>query len=246
MKKNFFTRKSQWIWLPFIAFAIGTPADSTPSTMVWIPSTDIQPFGVLHLGIDNYFTVIKKGPSNGGVAFPTDIGLTLGVLPLSWLQLEVGVDLLEPQDSPWLFNAKLGVPEGVWWDGSPSFAFGGMNFGLKKGITDANILYVIAARTFPIAGRLSIGYFSGNGKILVNPIGESQNNGVLFSWDRQMKEISDKLYALVDYQEGKSSVGTLNLGAAWSFSPEVSLIVGYDIFHNGAPSTFTTQLDINL
>jgi hypothetical protein len=218
----------------------------TPSTMVWIPSTDIQSYGAFHVGIDNYFTVFKKGTSNGGTAFPTDLGLTVGVLPVTQIQMEVGVDLLEPQDSPWLFNAKIGVPEGTLWDGSPAFAFGGMNFGLKKNVTDANILYALAAKTFPVVGRITAGYFSGNANLLVTELGEKQNKGLLLSWDRQMAEISDKLYALVDYQGGKSSMGAVSLGVAWSFSPDVSVIVGYDIFHNHAPSTLTTQLDINL
>jgi hypothetical protein len=49
---------------------------ATPSTQIWIPSTDIQAYKTLHLGIDNYIRTSKDG------GFPNfyDIGLTAGVL----------------------------------------------------------------------------------------------------------------------------------------------------------------------
>ena len=47
---------------------------------------------------------------------------------------------------------------------------------------------------------------------------------------------------------GKSANGALNLGFAWSFAKNVSMIFAYDIYNNkktGGKDTFTTQLDIN-
>jgi hypothetical protein len=68
----------------------------------------------------------------------------------------------------------------------------------------------------------------------------------LLSWDRTISEVSDKLWLAVDYQSGKSAVGALSFGAAWAFTPKISLIVGYDVFNaKGSADTFTTQLDIN-
>ena len=32
----------------------GTAAFATPSTQIWIPSTDIQPYKKLHFGFDQY------------------------------------------------------------------------------------------------------------------------------------------------------------------------------------------------
>ena len=66
-----------------------------------------------------------------------------------------------------------------------------------------------------------------------------------------MSEISDKLWASVDYQGGDSAVGALSFGASWAFSKNVSLLVGYVIWNNdkipgNVGNSFTTQLDINL
>ena len=90
-------------------------AHATPSTTFWTPMTpDIQPYGVLHIGVDNYFTIDKKASDGSNPhSFPTDAQLTLGVLPFEKLQMEVGIDYLGPSDYPWYFNAKIGAPEGV-------------------------------------------------------------------------------------------------------------------------------------
>jgi hypothetical protein len=152
---------------------------ATPSTIIWIPSVDLQSFKVFHLGIDNYFTVFKKGVGQGGVAFPTDLGLTVGVLPFEKIQAEVGVDLLEPTQSPWSFNAKVGIPEGSIAEWSPAIAIGACNLGVEKNLTDYNIMYGIVAKTLPIIGRLSAGYYTGNKNLLVDNNGKVDNSGIL-------------------------------------------------------------------
>ncbi len=222
-------------------------ASATPSTIIWIPSTDIQGYGVWHLGIDNYFSVFKKSPANGGIAFPTDLGLTVGVLPWSGLQLEIGTDILEPQDYPWLFNAKVGTPEGSIFPGSPAIVIGVMNIGLTKNINDYDVAYGVVSKNISSFGRCSFGAFSGSDILLVNPqTGARENTGFLVSWDKQVTELSDKLWLAMDYQSGKSGLGAVNVGFGWTFSQNVSLIAGYDLFNNDTPDTFTTQLDINL
>lgn len=221
-------------------------AMATPSTQIWIPSTDVQAFKSLHLGIDNYTRT-----SSGGSDFRPnvyDLGLTAGVLPFEKVQAEVGVDYmtygLNGLDSnPLSFNAKLGTPEDSLFSGSPALAFGGYGFGTKKDLTDSNIVYGLAAKTLPVVGRLSAGYYVGNDKV----IGD-KNDGVLLSWDRTMSEISDKLWVAADYQGGDNTVGAFSFGASWAFSKNVSVILGYDIYNDqsmAGKNTFTTQLDIN-
>jgi hypothetical protein len=226
--------------------SINSVSIATPSTIIWIPSVDIQSYKVFHLGIDNYFTLFKKGIGQGGVAFPTDIDLTVGFLPFEKIQAEVGIDLFEPTKSPWVFNAKIGVPENALSDYSPAFAIGGMNFGVEKNSTDYNMFYGIIAKTFPFVGRLSIGYYVGNKNLLLDNNGNADNSGILFSWDKQLTEINENLWLAVDYQGGKNSFGAASFGFAWSFSKNVSVIFARNIYNNCAPSTFTTQLDINL
>src|ERR1035437_2696660 len=76
----------------------------TPSTLVWIPSTDIQPSGTWHLGIDNYFTA-----RNTGQATVYDLGPEYG---FAGGRAEAGIDYISPNDSPLFFNIKyLVTPE---------------------------------------------------------------------------------------------------------------------------------------
>ena len=106
----------------------------------------------------------------------------------------------------------------------------------------------MAAKNLSKLGRFSAGYFTGNDKVLVDENGKKANTGLLLSWDRTISEISDKLWAAVDYQGGNSSMGALSLGASWAFAPNTSVIFGYDIYNNNkvaGADTYTVQLDIN-
>jgi len=230
---------------------------STPSTQIWIPSTDFQKWKTMHLGLDNYIRTSKIDGIRGAGMF--DLGLTTGLLPFEKFQGEIGVDYLSMGDSnyddhPIYFNAKIGLPEDALFKGSPSLALGAYNFGLKKNLTNYNILYGEIAKTIPILGRVSVGYYTGNDKLLVDENLKKANNGLLLSWDRTMSEISDKLWLAVDYQGGKNYLGALSFGASWAFSKNVSVIFGYDIYNNKNAyyntnnqnaNTFTAQVDIN-
>jgi hypothetical protein len=230
---------------------------STSSTQIWIPSTDFQKWKTMHLGLDNYIRTSKIDGVQGAGMF--DLGLTTGLLPFEKFQGEIGVDYLSMGDNnydnyPIYFNAKLGFPESALFKNSPAIAVGAYNFGTKKNLTNYNIIYVEIAKTIPILGRLTVGYYTGNDKVLVDENLKKANNGLLLSWDRTMTEISDKLWLGVDYQEGKSYLGALSFGASWAFSKNVSVIFGYDIYNNKKAyyntnnqnaNTFTAQVDIN-
>ncbi|MBN3033439.1 MAG: hypothetical protein JW873_05025 [Candidatus Saganbacteria bacterium] len=206
-------------------------AGATPSTQIWNPSADIQVQGTWHLGIDDYFTVEDR--TSGGYNYPTDLGLTYGLLP----GLEVGIDELSPQAVPGsqlVFNAKYGMAEN---GPLPALAVGGYGFGLLKGQTDQNIVYGVAAKTFAL-GRLSAGYFQGNS----GTIG-GDNGGVILTWD---KALTDKIWACVDYAGGNSALGALFGGFSYAFAPNTSVVLAYGKYNNGAKPTITTQLDINL
>jgi len=232
-------------------------AFSTASTQIWIPSTDFQKWKTMHLGLDNYIRTSKISGVRGAGMF--DLGLTTGLLPFEKFQGEIGVDFLSMGDSqyddhPFYFNAKIGFPEGAIFKGSPALALGAYNIGLKKNLTDYNIIYGEIAKTIPILGRVSVGYYTGNGKVLVDENLIKAKDGLLLSWDRTMTEISDKLWLAVDYQGGKNYLGALSFGASWAFSKNVSVIFGYDIYNNKKAyyntnnqnaDTFTAQVDIN-
>ena len=239
---------------------------ATPSTQIWIPSTDVQAFGTIHLGIDNY--VRSSGVSKTGQPAPYrdpnvyDIGPEVGFLPFGKLQGELGFDYLgnatEPNDNhPWSANIKFGTPEDSLFKYSPAIAVGAYNLGpsLSRAVAPSvtsgqNIIYVLAAKTIPVMGRLSAGYYRGSERALVSDATtlNAANDGLLLSWDRTMSEISDKLWMAVDYQGGNNVDGAVNVGASWSFAKNVSVIFGYDMYTTKAlagNNTFTTQLDIN-
>lgn len=257
-----------------LTMAASGVALATPSTQIWSPSTDVQPYKVLHLGIDNYFRASGK-PNSPPTATATrdaniyDVGLTVGVLPFEKLQMEVGVDYLvsanEPNDNhPFSFNVKLGTPEDSLFKFSPALAAGIYNAGPSQSAGNAplitsgqNITYALAAKTLPSLGpvpslgRFSAGYYHASAHAFVDTRldpDKAQNDGVILTWDRTMSEISDKLWLAVDYFGGNNVNGALNVGFSWAFSKNVSVIFAYDIYKEKAlagNNTFTTQLDIN-
>lgn len=222
-------------------------ANATPSTQIWIPSTDIQPVGTIHLGVDNYTTVFKK-QSDGGHHAPVNMGLTVGVLETASMNVELGVDLREAMDDPLFFNAKLGIKEDSLSKFFPAIAIGGYEFGTKSESTDYNILYAEMAKTIASIGRFTAGYYVGSDKLLKDVNGNKENDGVLLSFDRTMAEISEKLWFAVDYMGGQNSYGALSFGISWRFSPNISAILGYDIYNEtkiAGENTVTIQFDMD-
>jgi hypothetical protein len=243
MRTRSFTAAAMFVMM--VCFSLSVNA--TPSTIIWIPSVDFQGFKSFHLGVDNYSFDYKAGKSGSGSMFPTDIGLTVGVLPDTIVEAEVGFDYFTPQWSPFSVNGKIGVPEGALASWSPAVAVGAFGVGFQKNVTDFNILYGIVGKTFPVIGRLEVGYYSGNKSLLIDPAtGAADNSGVILSWDRQMPEISDNLWLAVDYQGGKSPMGAFSYGFAWTFAKNVSVIFARDVFKLDLPTATTIQLDINI
>jgi hypothetical protein len=260
MKKR--SRSIHRFGVALAAFALcgltATVASATPSTQIWIPSTDVQAYKTFHLGFDTY---IRANTNDDGsrTAPVVVIGPTVGILPFQKVQAEVGFDVIsaggDADKYPLYGHFKLGTPEDSLFKLSPAVAVGMYNIGTKSGdarqgelATNQDIAYALVARTIPVIGRLSAGYFTGNKKVLLDENGNSDEKGVLLSWDRTMTEISDKLWVAVDYQGSKSALGALSFGASWAFAKNVSVILGYDIYNKketGGQNTVTMQLDIN-
>jgi hypothetical protein len=197
---------------------------ATPSTLVWIPSTDLQAPDTRHLGIDNY------SPPGEGESLPVDVGLTLGS-PRS----EYGVDWFGGEDDPLQFNAKVLVAE------QPESGFravvGAYAVGTDRNTTGYDIVYALASKEFDF-GRLTAGYGVGDRELLA-----PDRKMLLLGWDRTL---SDRWWAAVDYQSGRSSFGALGVGAAYSFAPNVSVLLGFvDLRAAGSDDMITTQVDVN-
>ncbi len=227
---------------------------ATPSTTYWTPATtDIQGYGVLHIGVDNYFTVFRKA-SRGGGSFPTDFGLTIGVLPYEKLQAEIGFDLLESSDNPLYFNAKIGTPEGTLFPGSPAVNLGVFNVGTKKDVTNQNIVHLMFGKSFgPV--RLFGGPYVGNKKALVDKDGNKENTGFMAAFDYGFMPVKDsegefnRLVLAGDYASGKNALGGGGIGLYYYFTRNISLLTGPVWFNEKAINgewKWTIQLDINL
>lgn len=245
----------------------GGMAFATPSTTYWTPDTsDIQPYNVWHIGEDNYFTLGRKANKTD---LPTDVGLTVGVLPFEKVQMEVGFDWIEPTTDPLYFNLKLGTPEGALFDGSPALNIGIFNAGIDRkdatkdgdGRTDYNIVDLIVGKTLPLSlGRIHVGVYSGNKKVLVDKNGDKENTGYMLAWDmgiiRQKEADGGEYHKWVfaaDYASGKNAIGGGGVGVYHYFTKNISLLTGPVWFNDPAVAlgnanvkwVWTTQLDIN-
>lgn len=230
-----------------------TQAWGTASTHIWAPSTDIQAFKVPHLTYDVYMPVEPDQAGN----FPptvTNIGLTIGIIPSSVVQAEVGFDhktgLGMADRYPLYFNAKIGVPEGAAFNGSPAVAAGIFDVGTKD-VTGYNVMYAKAAKSIDASGtslgRFSLGYFLGDEELLTDALGEKDNSGVFLAWERTMSEISDNLWICGEYMGTESGYGSWSAGGAWKFTPDIGLVGDYTGYNrDGLIGTVTLQLDIDI
>lgn len=249
------------------------PAYATPSTLIWSPSADIQPYGKIHAGSDFYFPTTGKGTNADNYDQHNYVqqvyGLTFSLLsdkpennllgklwePLGKVMAETGFDYKKGfgsfyDSTPWYFNFKFGVPEGAYSKNMPAFAAGSYDMGTRSHRTNYNLWYFRAAKTLVLnkfnVGRFSAGYFRGNGRLLRDKNGLRDNGGPLLAWERTMSEISDKLWVCVDYQGTQSSYGSINYGFAWAFTKDISAVLGYDIYNNrNLTDTITFQVDVN-
>ncbi len=237
-----------------LALSTGAALATSSSTM-WTPMTlDIQSYGVLHWGVDNYFTVFREADDGAG-DFPTDAGLTVGILPFEKFQMEIGIDVLEPSDNPILFNAKIGAPEGALFNGAPALQVGIINAGTENDVTDYNIVYGVIGKTIPNVGRLSVGPYVGNSKLLVNAQGEKENDGFMVGFDRGFMPVKDadgefnRLVFAADYASGDNALGGGGAGLYYYFTRNIALLTGPVWFNEEAINgkwKWTIQLDINV
>ena len=226
----------KYLILIFFQMMVMQFLNATPSTQIWNPSTDIQRHKTLHLGVDNYFSVLENDTK--AYAYGTDIGFTYGLFK----NIELGIDLLEPTANPIFFNAKYGLSE---YKILPALALGIFNVGTNKDATNSNIIYGLVSKIIEPIGRLSYGYYKGNGNLLIDEMGKKENTGLIVTWDKQL---TDKVWTSIDYASGDNFYGALSFGSSYSFAPNISFILGYVVFNNDTfnpNNTITTQLDVN-
>lgn len=237
-----------------LTLSVSSVAMATPSGQIWIPSTDAKGFKELNISIDNYVRTSNK--TDAGYNY-YNAGITVGISPLEKFKVEIGGDYytdngqmndtLASKHTGYL-NAKAAIPEDAAFKGMPALAIGVYGINPAEKTLSSNIAYGLLAKTLPTVGRLSAGGYRGAKDALIDKDGKKDNAGFMVSWDRTMSEISDKLWVAADYMSGNNAFGAASVGAAWSFTPNVAILVGanfYNEIKTGGKPTITTQLDIN-
>ena len=209
----------------------GVCAFATPSTLVYIPSTDIQGAKTWHLDQDSYFYTDGDGPFTNF----TDVGVLYGASSA----LEVGVDFLSGAKNPLWLNAKYQI---LSPDKYPvALVVGAYNWNFTNNPMKQNMLYLEGSSMY--AGtRFSYGYYTGDKTGLTVP-GGTDTSGLLLGVDRT---INSKWWVSLDYQGGKNAVGALNPGVEYNFTDKIGVIVGYDFYNaHSIPNSANIQLDAN-
>jgi hypothetical protein len=207
-----------------LLLAVSMPLWATPSTLVTIPSTDIQAAGTWHLGADTIAYL------NGSTTAPFfDLGLTYGAMP----RVEVGVDMISPTENPIWLNGKVLL---LSPDQSPVALAAGIYNAATSGGTKQNVAYVIGSGT--VGGvRVHLGGFQANDDVF-----GADDTGFMVGLDKTI----DKWWLGADYLSGKNPLGSWNLGVGYALTDKIGVIVGYDHYNVGAPHSVNFQLDINL
>jgi hypothetical protein len=242
--------------------ALATPAlaTATPSSTYWAPSlATCQARNVPHVTYDTYYGRGAPPPGPGARTFPIDTGLTMGVLPWSKLQGEVGYDVLLPSDDPVFFslNAKLCTPESSLFKGSPAIGGGIYNLGFKDNVTNFNVLYLMGQKSLPFGGYLAAGFYHGTNDVLfTNSDGKVVKTGAMIGWLSPDIKVGmrglQKINFAADVQTGKNVLGAGGVGAYFFFNDYISLLVGpvwytdRGLQPGGAGHLWTTQLDVDI
>ena len=240
--------------------SVTSAAWATPSTTYWAPSTTyVQPYLVPHVTYDTYF---GKGHIPGFGAgdsptYPVTTGLTMGVLPWDKLQLEVGFDLLLPTDNPFVFNAKVGTPEGTFFDGAPSLALGVFGVGTKSDVSDYNGVYAQIQKNLSWGGYVSAGAYYGAGSktLWTGSDGEARWGfmGAVAAPDINVNIPGlKKIVPVADIMTGKNAFGAAGGGLYFYFNDAIDLLTGPVFFFDKATQPgqrdflWTVQLDIDV
>lgn len=231
-------------------------AGATPSTTFWTPATTyVQPFLVPHVTYDTYF--------RERAAYPIDTGLTMGVLPFEKLQAEIGFDLFYPVGgsnpgvSALQLNAKLGVPEGAFGEWFPGISGGIMGVGVKKDVSDYNLLHAELSKTLGPIGTVVVGgYYGLNDRLFVDENGSAHQAGFIGAYITPDLNVNlpglTKVNLFGDVQTGKSSFGAVAAGIGLYFTPAIDILTGPVFFFNdkvqpGQQSwMWSVQLDVDI
>ncbi len=225
------------------------PARALPTRVIAMPSAEVLEYGEARFEVDNYNTFMKKGADGGWNMI--NYGFTYGLIPYtvskSW-GMELGFDYRDlngsvpaAADSPLFFNFKFAMKEGTLFsDNAPAIAFGIYDYGGKSSQTNANIMYLALGKSFLKEYKAGVGFYSGNGTVLVDSDGKASGSGPMASLEWQPNK---QWWFAIDYLGGGSRYASMNLGGGYLLANGVKMVLGYDMYGNSnVKPTFTFQL----
>ncbi len=230
-------------------------AHATPSTVFWTPATTYtQPYLVPHLTYDTY--VAERS------ALQNDYGLTLGVLPGTKLLGEVGVDFFLPTGDLGVFdyaqlNAKVTLAEGAFAKWQPGVSVGIMGVGFEEDASDYHLLHGTVGKTFKFGTVAAGAYYGLGSEVLWTGSDGEARGGALASYTSPDFVLDlpglNKIVLAADVSTGQNWFGAVGGGAAFYFTPAVSLLTGPVFFLDGdyaeaaygTDFMWTFQLDVD-
>jgi hypothetical protein len=232
----------------FFFFGVSSISHAFPTGTVWIPTDEVNEPRRWRWDSQVFFTLDKRQSDTSAQAPFVDEGVTYGFFNNDSAAAEGGLDWWEPEFQDNLksihMHFKIATLEG---DVMPSIALGVYDYGVKANTTDNNIIYLGIGKTWRKIGHIFLGYFTGNPNILIYDTGLPSNKGFMLGFSRPLPELSQKLSLLAAWQGSSSVIGTLNFGFKWIFRPDISFLVGYDIYNNrnlATRDTVTIQLGV--
>ena len=234
------------------SFACLSSISATPSKIFWTPcTTEVYDQGLMHIDVDNYFTVFQD-VGHGSILAP-DVGLEFGLFTYKNLKVEGGVDFLGGTDYPLMFNFKVGLEENMFTKWMPSASIGMYNMGTKRHghkKTDQDIVNFVLGKTLPwIDSHIYFGIYHGNDAL------GSTHGGWMTAWDYGFYKATDskggtynKWWLAADYASGKNAIGGGGAGIAYFFTPDINLLTGPVFFRDrefNGRWKWSVQLNIN-
>ncbi len=224
-------------------------AFATPTSLFWTNcTTDVQPKGTYHIGIDNYSSLGNR--TKNGSSFAPDFGLTAGLLSWEGLSAEVGIDYLGGVTHPTYFNGKIGLAEGKLFELSPSLSIGVFNVGTSHN-TNQCVGDVVIGTTLPAnLGRLFAGGYTAK-----RAIGKHRS-GWMVGYQKPFCSCKDASGAdynrwqfNADFASNKNAIGGGGFAMSYYFTPTISIETGpvwfNDTTRNGRWK-WSVQLDIDV
>ena len=221
---------------------------ATPSSEIWTNCViDIQPAGVTHLDVDNYFSVGSNHPND---EFGTDVGLLWGAQVTKKLAAEFGFDVFgSPSTTPFVANAKIGFRENTLSSNAPALELGFFGFGQERGPSDnqLDVIQLVTGKTLSDGTtRLHASVYIGNADALRSSAGGEQNAGFMAAIDHALP--GGKWVLAADFASGKNAIGGGAVGVYYYFTKDIAILTGPVWFNdkgiNGGPKA-TVQLDVN-